>query len=265
MNRFSLEGTTALVTGATGHLGRHMCQALGEHGARLMLVGRDERKLHSLVQELSEIGIRTESYVCDLLKTDAASRINDWLCGSTESLDILVNNAHGVRQKSRIEPEATDFQQAFRFAVSFPYEIVREVLPLLKNCSINRKGGASIIQISSIYGINSPHPQVYGDTGLNSPVHYGSAKAGMLQLTRHMAIELAPHSIRVNSLVLGPFPVAAIGLKYPDFKSRLEEQIPLGRCGEASEVGGPLVFLASSASSYCTGISLSVDGGWAAW
>lgn len=265
MNDFALTGASALVTGASGYLGRHMCRALGESGARLLMVGRDEAKLNELTAELTRKGIHAESFVCDLLEDDSASRIKKWVTSTTGALDILVNNAHGIRPGSQFNPKITDFQDATRFAISLPYALSYELSPLLHRGAEYRGHGASIIQISSIYGVNSPQPELYEETGLNSPPHYGAAKAGMLQMTRHLASHLARYKIRVNSLVLGPFPSKQIRENHPEFISRLDSRIPLGRCGNPNEIAGPLIFLASSASSFCTGASLHVDGGWTIW
>jgi NAD(P)-dependent dehydrogenase (short-subunit alcohol dehydrogenase family) len=121
-----------------------------------------------------------------------------------------------------------------------------------------------VINITSIYGHVSPTFSVYGDSGIKAAPYYSAAKGGLLQLTRYMACELADKRIRVNSLSPGIFPWDNVVIDYPDFVRRVAENTPMGRFGNAEEMGGPAVFLASDASSYMTGADLRIDGGWVA-
>jgi NAD(P)-dependent dehydrogenase (short-subunit alcohol dehydrogenase family) len=112
-----------------------------------------------------------------------------------------------------------------------------------------------------MYGAVSPDARLYDAPEGQSPFHYGPAKAGLVQLSRHLAAELGPLKIRVNALVPGPFP------NNPEsgFGQRLASRTMLGRLGAPSEIAGPLLFLASPAASFITGSALTVDGGWTAW
>jgi gluconate 5-dehydrogenase len=129
--------------------------------------------------------------------------------------------------------------------------------------SLMKKGG-SIINISSIYGIVSPDPSIYGTSGFNNPPAYGAGKAAVLQFTRYAACHLASKGIRVNSISPGAFPNKEVQ-ENKKFISNLKRKIPLGRIGEPEDLAGAVVFLASDASSYVTGSNIVVDGGWTAW
>jgi NAD(P)-dependent dehydrogenase (short-subunit alcohol dehydrogenase family) len=100
---------------------------------------------------------------------------------------------------------------------------------------------------------------------MNNPPHYGAAKAALLQYTRYAAVHLAPQGIRVNAISPGPFPPEAVQQRDPTFAAALTQKVPMGRLGKPEDMGGAVVFLASSASRFVTGANLPVDGGWTAW
>ncbi len=262
---FSLEGCNALLTGAAGRLGRAMCHALGTAGARLEIAGRDAMRLEALTQELADAGITAHPLLFDLGNTQARRRATAELVDRITHLDILINNAHGGRPGRPDQTTEQDFDQAHRLAVNGPHDLIQRLLPLLETAARRRPGGASIINIASMYGMVSPDPAIYGDSGMNSPPYYAAAKAGMIQLSRYLAVHLASRGIRVNSISPGPFPPASLAGERPDFHAALCAKTPLGRIGEPQELAGPIVFLASAASSYVTGVNLPVDGGWTAW
>ena len=135
--------------------------------------------------------------------------------------------------------------------------------PAALKAAVASTGDASVIHVSSMYGRIAPDGRLYDRREQQSPFHYGPAKAALEQLTRHLAAELGPEKIRVNSLVPGPFPQPG---KMPSgLETRLAARTMLGRIGQAQEIAGPLLFLAAPASAYVTGSSLVVDGGWTAW
>ena len=123
----------------------------------------------------------------------------------------------------------------------------------------------AVVNIASMYGHVSPDPGIYDESVEVNPPHYGAAKAGLLQLTRHLAVRFAERGIRVNSVSPGPFPSAAVQEANPEFISRLGHKVPMQRIGQPSELVGPIVFLLSDAATYITGCDLRVDGGWTAW
>lgn len=258
--RFRLDKRTAFVSGAGGHLGRVMARALAEAGAHVILNGRRAGPLETLRDDLYTDDLSAEVAAFDIRDTDALKAC----LGKRARLDVLVNNAYTGRPGKMETARAEDFDDAFASAVDATFQAVQASLPALE-AAVRETGGASVVNIASMYGHVSPDPRLYSDTGLNSPPWYGAAKGALLQLTRYLACHLAAKRIRVNALSPGPFPREEIVKERPDFVAALAGKTPLGRVGKAQEIAGPLLFLASDASSYVTGIDLAVDGGWTVW
>jgi len=243
-------------TAARGHLGRAMTLALAGAGAHVIVNGRDDEALAKFEQELRAQGFFVERAAFDA--SDPAA-IADYF-GRLPRLDILVNNAVSMTLKPFAALAPEDFARTYASSVTAAFLSVRAGLSALKAAS-RASGEASVINIASMYGVASPDARLYDSPEGQSPFHYGPAKAGLIQLSRHLAAELGSHKIRVNALVPGAFPnnpPAAFG-------ARLAGRTMLGRLGKPSEIAGPLLFLASPAASFITGSALTVDGGWTAW
>jgi NAD(P)-dependent dehydrogenase (short-subunit alcohol dehydrogenase family) len=256
---FRLDGRTAFISGAAGHLGRAMAFGLGHAGAKLVLNGRNAARLEQLRAELLQAGIAAECAAFDM--TDIAA-VRHWF-GGVSQLDVLVNNAVTMTPKAFAAAEPEDFALAYQSAVTAAFEAVRAARPALARAA--ERGGASVVNIASMYGVVSPDVRLYSRPAQMSPPHYGAAKAALVQLTRHLASELGPEQIRVNVLCPGPFPQPDVVAKDPGFGARLADRTMLRRTAFASEIAGPVLFLASPASSYVTGAVLMADGGWTAW
>lgn len=255
-NLFRLDGKTAFVSASRGHLGMAMVEALCAAGAHVILNGRDDAALASVEADLRQRKFSVARASFDV--TDLAA-LRGFFAGLAR-LDILVNNAVAMQVKPFAALSADDFAATYQSSVTVGFESVRAALPALR-AAVAAGGDASVVNIASLYAQVAPDGRLYDDRGQQSPFHYGPAKAGLLQLTRHLAAELGPEKIRVNSLVPGPFPAKAA----PGLAERLAARTMLGRLGKAAEIGGPLLFLASPASSFVTGAALNVDGGWTAW
>ena len=253
---FDLSGRIAFISGARGHLGQVMSEALATAGAHVIVNGRDAAKLQSFADDLAARGLSVEPAAFDI--TDIAA-VRRFFAGR-ERLDILVNNAVAMQVKPFAALEPADFAATYASAVTSGFEAVRAALPALKRAAAEA-GDASVVNIASMYALVAPDARLYAEPGQQSPFHSGPAKAALLQLTRHLAVELGPDHIRVNALVPGPFPAHAEA----EFAKRLAARTMLGRLGQKSEIAGPLLFLASPASSFITGSALTVDGGWTAW
>jgi NAD(P)-dependent dehydrogenase (short-subunit alcohol dehydrogenase family) len=265
MSQFRLDGRVAFVSGATGHLGRAMSKALAGAGAHVVLNGRRNDVLETFATELNKSGNQASTACFDITDENAVRTHLEKIAEKHGHLHVLVNNASAGRPGSIESATAEDFQQAYRINVTAAFQLLQLSLPLLKESGKHTRGGASVINIASMYGSVSPDVSIYGVSGANNPPFYGAAKAALIQLTRYAACHLATERIRVNCISPGPFPALQYLERDPEFGNRLSSKVPMRRIGNPEEVQGALLFLASDASSYVTGVNLPVDGGWTAW
>ena len=126
-------------------------------------------------------------------------------------------------------------------------------------------GGGSIVLFSSMYGYVSPDPRIYEEPMNVNPIEYGVGKAGIVQMTRYMAVHWAKKNVRCNCISPGPFPSSDVQQTNPLFIERLAHKVPMGRVGSQHEVAGAVNFFLSDASSFITGQNLFIDGGWTSW
>ena len=259
---FSVEGKHLLLTGAGGYLGSAMARLLVAGGATVIGLGRNGDRLQRLAEELGAGPGRFRPLVLDIADEGGMTKAFEAL--DVPQLDGLINNAAiGKTGSLRLADKAT-YMEIYDVSVASVAASIRLLLPALQKAVAN-SGSASIVNVSSMYGIVSPDPRVYDTEAGRNPPFYGAAKAALLQLTRYSACEFGPLGIRTNAISPGPFPSAEAQQSNPAFVARLANRVPLGRIGQPEEAAGVVAFLLSDASRYVNGANISVDGGWTAW
>ena len=258
----SLKGRTAVITGATGHIGRALSGALSEQGADLILVDRPGSDFASVTASLAKLGkVTLRPMECDLEQQGDRDRLLADLSREPQPT-ILVNNAAFVGT-SDLKGWATPFEEqstetwrrAVEVNLTAVFDLVKGLSPLLR-----RSQGASVVNIASIYGICAPDYGLYAGTAMGNPAAYAASKGGLVQLTRWLATTLAP-DVRVNAISPGGvFRNQAAG-----FVERYTAKTPLGRMAHEDDFRGACAYLASDLSAYVTGQNLVVDGGWSIW
>jgi NAD(P)-dependent dehydrogenase (short-subunit alcohol dehydrogenase family) len=265
LERFRLDGRVILVTGATGHLGRPIAHGIAAAGGTVVLAARSSEKLTELARKIDSGQRNCHVVAFDVSDPQQCMAAVDTIGKSAGRLDGIVNCANAATVATLETSRWDQFEAAYKQNAMGPFLILQSALQLLRESARTVPGGASVVNIASMYGHVSPDPRIYGDSGKNNPPFYGAAKAALLQLTRYLAVHLGPDRIRVNSVSPGPFPPPSIAQSDPVFHERLCAKTPLGRIGNAAEVVTPVLFLLSDAASFITGADLAVDGGWTAW
>jgi len=262
---FNLENKTIVLTGSSGFLGSQYADVLSSAGANVVLADKDENENKKLGKKLRK-KYDTSPLVCKVDVSDKKSIINmkKMILKEFKKIDVLVNNAYFNPNQSKYSP--VPFEK-------FPLDLWNQVLAVnltgvflcsqeIGKTMLKQKNGV-IVNISSIYGLLGADQRIYGTSKLNSPVSYAATKGAVINLTRYLAAYWNRKNIRVNTLSLGG--VLNESYMKKDFVKKYSEKTILGRMANREEYSGPLLFLASDASSYMTGANLIVDGGWSAW
>lgn len=250
---FSLEGMTALVTGASGGIGSAIARALASQGARLALSGSNGEKLRSFREELnSEFKHHDHDghveITCNLSDTQQVEELVPAAVDTFGGIDILVNNAGITRDNLAMRMKDDEWDDVIRINLEASFRLMRaSVRPMMK------KRFGRIISISS----------VVGTTGNPGQMNYTAAKAGLVGMTKSLAQEVASRGITVNCVAPGFIRSAMTEALDDKQKDAINGRIPMGRMGEGDDIGASVAYLASKEAGYVTGQTIHVNGGMA--
>lgn len=245
----SLDGRTAIITGASRGIGRAIATLFADEGANVTLVARSADALDDVFEEITRGGGRALVVAADVTADDAPAQIVDRTLAEFGGLDVLVNNAGGNSFMAPLETmRFSGWRKTMALNVDSTVRLIQAALP-----PMIAGGRGSIINVSSVTGLRG------------SPLmsHYGAAKAAVISLTQSLGIELATQGVRANSLVPGWIETDLTGFARTDesIEDTLIGRVPMGRWGTADEIAQGALFLAGDASSFMTGQSLILDGG----
>lgn len=257
----NMKGNVAVITGASGYLGKQLCRDLAGKGVNLVLVDKDRRSQDDFKSELeAEFEVVCLGISANLLDKDCFAGLSETVYGTFDRVDYIVNNAAfyddcpgwGVK----FEDEGYDaWMKVLQVNLMAPFFITQSLLE-----GLQKSDAPSIVNVSSMYGVVAPDPSLYADTEMTNPAAYAASKGGLIQLSKWMSTML-PVKARVNSISPGGIERG----QDETFRNRYDSKTPLGRMTTETEVANAIVFLLSGGASYITGHNLIVDGGWSAW
>lgn len=242
MDIFSLEGTTALVTGAAYGIGLAIAKALAEAGANIVFNCSHQATVDRGLQAYNESGIPARGFLCDVTNEAAVQS----MVAKIGSVDILVNNAGTIERTPMIEMKAEDFRRVVDVDLVGPYICAKAVLP-----GMIAKGHGKIINICSLMS----------EVGRSTVSAYATAKGGLKMLTRNIATEYGLYNIQCNGIGPGYIATEQTAPLRPKMDGFIKSRTPAGRWGKPEDIAGAAIFLASDASNFVNGQILYVDGG----
>jgi len=247
MNYFDLSGKTAYVTGGARGIGKAVAIGLADHGADVAIVDIDTKEAENVVSLIRAKGRESMIIGCDVTKQADVQSMVDKIVADWGKIDIAFNNAGICVNKAASEMTLEEWNKVINVNLTGVF-----ITSQIAGKAMIEQGGGVIINTASMSGhiVNIPQPQCA----------YNASKAGVIQLTKSLAVEWAPHNVRVNSLSPGYIATELVHHMPKDWKSRWEDLSPMSRMGKPEELISAVIYLASDASSFTTGCDLVADG-----
>lgn len=243
---YDFAGTTVVVTGASGGIGKAIARAFAHAGAAVAINSRDVVKLQLVVDEFAGEGLHVTAHAADVRDWTAVHDLADAVERDSGPIDVLVNNAGGNFACALEDMTPNGWRAIVDLNLTSAFYCAHACLPQMK-----KRGKGAIVNIGSVAALGA-HPL---------KAHYGAAKAGLVSLTMSMAYEWAPHSIRVNCVAPGAVMTERSPWSFAEREADVVQRIPMQRVGRPEEVARACMFLASDEASYITGATIRVDGG----
>lgn len=259
---FSLDGAVAIVTGGRGLYGASISLGLCEMGATVVIASRNGAACEEYAAQLRTQGYNAIGLSLDLSDDASIKTLAKEVFDRYGKIDILVNNAVDRRNMVSLQDATREKLQAsadtnLQGQILLSQAVLEYMIPA---------GKGSIINISSMRGLDCPHFPFYPETWGDQPINYTTEKWAMVGMTKYMAGRYGKHNIRVNCIAPGGFnPGLADDPDKKAFQKTYIDNCPLGCWASEDDIKGPVAFLASDASAYITGATLVMDGGWTIW
>ena len=245
---FALKGRTALITGGSRGIGRMIAEGFLAQGARVYISARKAAVVDQTAKELSASGFCV-SLPADVATVEGARALAAAFAAREDKLDILVNNAGAAWGAEFDSFPESGWDKVVDTNLKAPFFLTQALMPQLKKAALERV--AKVINIASIDGISVNPQETYS---------YAASKAGLIQLTRRMALRLAKDNIVCSGIAPGPF-ASDMNKDARDHADAVAQRVPVGRIGTPDDMAGAAIFLASRAGDYVVGSTLVVDGG----
>jgi sorbose reductase len=249
LSLFELHGKNALVTGASSGIGKQVALAYAQAGAAVAIAGRHQETLQELAAEIAAEGGTAVPVVCDVTQAEQVASLVNRATDELGGIDIAVCNAGIIALESLLDMSLEAFQRIQNTNVNGVFLTAQAAAKAM----VAQQRGGTIITTASMSGHIINTPQQVG--------HYCASKAAVIHLTKAMAVEFAPHNIRVNSVSPG-YILTELVKPQNEYHALWEPKVPLGRLGRPEELVGLYLYLASAASSYMTGSDIVIDGGY---